>query len=343
LRGHSDLIMWADYSPDSKLIGSSSWDKTVRIWNAANGELIHMLTGATNQSWNAAFSPDSKMIAIGAGVRKVRLWSVESGELIHTFEGYKNGVRRRTFSADGSSLLVFASRPDHHVSVIAVNSLQERFRLQDHADAIMWAEFSPNNRVIGTSCWDKTVRIWNAVNGKLIHMLTGATNQSWNAAFSPDSSMIAAGAGDQKVRLWNVESGELIHTFEGYKNWVRSLSFSPDGQTLAAGAGDASLRIFSVLSGGDSLQQWQMGAAEGSMIGHFIEVCNVMHTAQGLLIFKTTDGRVYTFDAGTGRKGQFEHREDVVGSIGSGSCITSHDGNWIFIANFDGVVRVWKI
>ncbi|KIK62699.1 hypothetical protein GYMLUDRAFT_223263 [Collybiopsis luxurians FD-317 M1] len=348
LRGHSDIIMWAEYSPDNKLIGTSSWDKTVRVWDAANGELVHIMAGATNQSWNAAFSPNSKIIAAGAGDQKVRLWNVETGELIHTFGGYKNWVRSLSFSLDGKTLAAGAGDASLRTfSVMNGGDSGQHWQMGagegNHADPILWTEFSPNNRVIGTSCWDKPVRIWNAVNGELIHMLTGATNQSWKAAFSPDSSMMATGASDQKVRLWNVESGELVHTFEGYKNWVRSLSFSPDGQTLAAGAGDASLRIFSVLSGGDSLQQWQMGTAEGSMIDHFIGVRNVMYTAKGLLIFKTTDGRVYTFDAGTGRKGQFEHREDVVGSIGSGNCITSHDGNWIFIANFDGVVRVWRI
>ncbi|KIK62704.1 hypothetical protein GYMLUDRAFT_223268 [Collybiopsis luxurians FD-317 M1] len=252
-------------------------------------------------------------------------------------------VKRRAFSRDGVSLLVFEAGPEYCISVIAVDSLRARFQLRGHSDMIMWAEYSPDNKLIGTSSWDKTVRIWDAANGELVHTLTGATNQSWNAAFSPDSKTIAAGAGDRKVRLWNVESGELCYIFEGYNSWVRSLCFSQDGLTLAAGAGDSSVRIFSVLSGGDSIQHWKMGAGEGSLRGKWIEVWNVMYTARGVLIFGTTDGRVYMFDPKTGQKGKFEHGADVVGLSSTGNCITSRDGKWLFTADFDGSVRVWGI
>ena len=40
LEGHEYLISSVAYSPDGKFIVSGSWDKTVRIWNLADGKEI---------------------------------------------------------------------------------------------------------------------------------------------------------------------------------------------------------------------------------------------------------------------------------------------------------------
>ena len=40
LEGHQESIMSVAYSPDGKFIASGSYDKTVRIWNLADGKEI---------------------------------------------------------------------------------------------------------------------------------------------------------------------------------------------------------------------------------------------------------------------------------------------------------------
>jgi WD40 repeat protein len=40
LRGHSSEVTSVAYSPDGKHIVSGSWDKTVKIWDAATGEKV---------------------------------------------------------------------------------------------------------------------------------------------------------------------------------------------------------------------------------------------------------------------------------------------------------------
>ncbi|MDE0021940.1 MAG: hypothetical protein OXT69_11250 [Candidatus Poribacteria bacterium] len=45
LRGHTELVLSAEYSPDGKRIVSGSGDKTVRIWDAGSGKELKTLTG----------------------------------------------------------------------------------------------------------------------------------------------------------------------------------------------------------------------------------------------------------------------------------------------------------
>ena len=40
LTGHSDTVASVAYSPDGKHIVSGSWDRTVKVWNAATGKEV---------------------------------------------------------------------------------------------------------------------------------------------------------------------------------------------------------------------------------------------------------------------------------------------------------------
>ncbi|KAF5340082.1 hypothetical protein D9758_013146 [Tetrapyrgos nigripes] len=105
LVGHTGNIIWAEATPDNNIIGTSSWDHTVRLWDAATGQEIRVLTGATNRSLSGAFSPDGKLICAGCEDHRIRVWSVESGGLLHTLDGYRQRVRSLAFSPDGKSLV----------------------------------------------------------------------------------------------------------------------------------------------------------------------------------------------------------------------------------------------
>ncbi|KAF7344991.1 Wd-40 repeat protein [Mycena venus] len=189
-----------------------------------------------------------EIIASGQVALDVRNGRVVLGKL--------SGFEARAFSPDGRSLLYFPDR--HNVVVLDVDTLTERSCLSGHTDAVMWAETSPNNKVVATSSWDKTVRIWSMETGETIHVLEGATEQSWGGAFSPDGELVAAGAGDKMARIWRVDTGELLHTLGGFGGWVRNISFSPDGLHLAAGiSASGPLRVFDVKSG-EFEQTWQM-------------------------------------------------------------------------------------
>ena len=59
LKGHTDAVSCVAFSPDAKQLASTSFDRTVRLWNAETGEVTHTLKGHTSEVLCVAFSPDA--------------------------------------------------------------------------------------------------------------------------------------------------------------------------------------------------------------------------------------------------------------------------------------------
>ena len=56
LMGHRGSVMAVAFSPDGKVLASSSRDKTIKLWDVATGALIRTLTEHTADVYDVAFS-----------------------------------------------------------------------------------------------------------------------------------------------------------------------------------------------------------------------------------------------------------------------------------------------
>ena len=92
LEGHLNSVTSVAFSPDGQKIVSGSWDRTVRVWDAAAGTLLQTLEGHSGSVTSVAFSPDGQKIVSGSWDRTVRVWDAAAGTLLQTLEGHSDLV-----------------------------------------------------------------------------------------------------------------------------------------------------------------------------------------------------------------------------------------------------------
>ncbi|MCX5792885.1 MAG: caspase family protein [Elusimicrobia bacterium] len=315
------------FSPDGNLLAGDS-GYGVKIWDAATGREVQTLSGSARRIRTVAFSPDGKnfinigedglmgfwdlisskapefrkvekfdafspdqklyatwfeMQGRGDPVQMARIWDSGTGKELSTIRGFY-----LTFSPDNKRVAV-GSYGDSFKKVriydaatgALLRALPERANLSKMA-------FSPDNRTLAVCSTDKTLRLWDTVEGKSLReigrseefckalafspdgrlladagmnelrildpstgeLVTSAPNGNTEAvAFSPDSKLMALGDLNSKVALLDSRTGQGVHALAGHSYYVRSVAFSPDGKFLASGSFDARTKLWDTASG----------------------------------------------------------------------------------------------
>ena len=138
LAGHTSDVNFVRFSPDNRILASSSWGGEVKLWSVSNWELL----GTLRNNGTAAidFTPDGKILA-SAGSEEVVLWSVDSGEKVATLRGHTGWIRGVAFSSDGTLL---ASGGEG--GTVRVQDIRNHLESQHQRNIVRLIYFLPSDR-----------------------------------------------------------------------------------------------------------------------------------------------------------------------------------------------------
>jgi WD40 repeat protein len=107
------------FSPDSACLATASWDRTLKLWDTASGELLGTFRGHTSWVQTVAFSPDGRRLVSASGDCTWKIWDTTTFQLLLSVPGHDAGMgsvaASVAFSPDG--LRLATAGPDNRLKV----------------------------------------------------------------------------------------------------------------------------------------------------------------------------------------------------------------------------------
>jgi len=246
LREHTGIVWDVAFSPDGKLIASSSADGTVCIWRTADGELLHVLQHPADIS-SIAFSPDGLILAAGGveewPVAAVWLYDTETwtqvdeleaawnipGILFYPERGYivGGGISRNVSvwsEADGEELFLLY----HPGQVLGLD--------RDRDGALLIT--GPCIEADGYDCAASELWAWDMADGTLAYQAGAETEEVNGLDVSPLGDLLVVAGDDRLLRLFAVNDLSLTAFFDTGESRLEEAVFSPDATYVGVAGAD---------------------------------------------------------------------------------------------------------
>jgi WD40 repeat protein len=277
LRGHTGGPRGIALSPDGKRFVSISLDRSVKIWDADTGKLLHKFTfDDLTVPECVAISRDGSRVVVGYQTSLWRMWDMASGQLLLTRSGHALSVRHVCWSVDGkqfatadaTTLKIWDSRTGEellirraeqtqiqgvafiHAGTLLYSGGLQKLKLwtttrgQDlpslvgHTDRINGLCIAPDGSRVVSCSRDETIRVWDWATATELFRLQSPGGEPLGVSISRDGTHIAAVSREAKLRIWDAKTGEMLRTIEhSHKVPGTTLAFSPDGKQIVTAGG----------------------------------------------------------------------------------------------------------
>ncbi|MFF7973533.1 TIR domain-containing protein [Streptomyces sp. NPDC007905] len=205
--------------------------------------------------------------------------------------------------------------------------------LRGHTGRVYAVKF--RERVLATGSADGTVRLWDPVSGRCLHVLPIHPRGVWPLALDAEGSLLATGDADGVVTVWDTASGTALHRLPGHSAPVYTVAFGPGNAGLVTGDASTAVRLWDLTTGRQT----------GELPGHRSAVYRARFSPDGTLLATgdrgddRRDGTVRVWDLATRTL-----RHEFPGHSGRVYTLDFHpDGRLLVSGDTDGEVRLWDL
>ncbi|KAL4787709.1 WD40 repeat-like protein [Aspergillus varians] len=256
LEGHSHIVSDCVISSDGAYALSSSWDKSLRLWELSSGQTTRTFVGHTNDVLSVSFSADNRQIVSGSRDRTIKLWNTLGDcKFTITDKGHSEWVSCVRFSPNPQNPVIVSAGWDKLVKVWELASCRLQTDHIGHSGYINTVTISPDGSLCASGGKDGVTMLWDLNESKHLYSLH-AGDEIHALVFSPNRYWLCA-ATSSSITIFDLEKKSKVDELKpeyiekGKKSREPeciSLAWSADGQTLFAGYTDNKIRAWGVMS-----------------------------------------------------------------------------------------------
>ena len=157
LEGHEAYVVAVAFAPDGRRLVTGSWDRTVRVWDAATGRCLKVLRGHDGLLNAVAFAAGD-LVASGDTDRTAVVWDVETSLPRFRLPGHGNPVVGVQFDPEGRYLATAST--DRSVRLFDLADGVERARFDLGRAYPVRIAFGPEGRFLAAGLDDGSIRLW---------------------------------------------------------------------------------------------------------------------------------------------------------------------------------------
>ncbi len=222
LSGHGTIISSLAFIDNGTHILSTSWDKTTRIWQCADGVQKKDVLKHSSEFKVMAVNHETSKGAVGTRDGTVKIFSIDKLKCLRNLLAHKLDISGLAFTSNGSQLVTaswdgsvklwdmgslelvknllrqkkrvrsIALTPDDsfiHVGLhsgvirsVSLGNIRNRYEKYAHSDIVSALAVSPSGEYLISGSWDRTIKLWNLSEKKLmttVKLETGVTSLAW--------------------------------------------------------------------------------------------------------------------------------------------------------------------
>jgi WD40 repeat protein len=199
-----DEVRCLGYSPDGQRLAIGYTNGGLRIWDPSAGKVVKQI--ATPRDARAvAYSRDGKTLAVGS-VDAIVLYNADTYQPVRQYAKLNDTVACLAFAPDGRHLA--AGMFANNIRLFDLTQPKEKTdieprALEGHQGVVYGICWSTNGRCLVSAGFDKTVRLWEFVNGQQIAKWTGHDGEVSAVAFHPLGRKVVSASRDTTLLIWD--------------------------------------------------------------------------------------------------------------------------------------------